>query len=198
MSLCLFIGLSPLCLILCCLCVCILCVSLVCKQSVMCSCMGCSKDVHCIGSMQVLQYYALCDVCHAITDTCCIPLARFTTTGHRQRWRMCAGITSGNAGPVAVHWNAPNGTWMKTTPSFPASPGTPTRQPSSGSASAEASANSGHTPATICMQSHCLSGPVLVACCVIVGMYKSAIDVFMPHNAPSQGLYRLTEAQFRT
>ncbi|KAL3131185.1 hypothetical protein ABBQ38_000489 [Trebouxia sp. C0009 RCD-2024] len=56
------------------------------------------------------------------------------------------GITSGNAGPVAVHWNAPNGTWMKTTPSFPASPGTPTRQPSSGSASAEASANSDSPP----------------------------------------------------
>ncbi|KAL3139257.1 hypothetical protein ABBQ32_006023 [Trebouxia sp. C0010 RCD-2024] len=52
------------------------------------------------------------------------------------------GITSANAGPVAVHWNAPNGTWMKTTPSFPASPGTPTRHPSSGSASAETSADS--------------------------------------------------------
>ena len=54
-----------------------------------------------------------------------------------------AGITSGEAGPVAVHWNAPNGTWVTTTTSNPASPGGPVRLPSPEAAPAEASAASG-------------------------------------------------------
>lgn len=50
-----------------------------------------------------------------------------------------AGIASASAGPVPVHWNAPDGTWVRTTSSTPASPGAPVRLPS-GSAPAQASA----------------------------------------------------------
>jgi hypothetical protein len=54
-----------------------------------------------------------------------------------------AGITSAESGPVPVHWNAPNGTWVTTTTSNPASPGGPVRLPSPEAAPAEASASSG-------------------------------------------------------
>ncbi len=54
-----------------------------------------------------------------------------------------AGITAGESGPVPVHWNAPNGTWVTTTTSNPASPGGPVRLPSPEAAPAEASAASG-------------------------------------------------------
>ncbi len=54
-----------------------------------------------------------------------------------------AGITSGESGPVPVHWNAPNGTWVTTTTSNPASPGGPVRLPSPEATPAEASAASG-------------------------------------------------------
>lgn len=83
---------------------------------------------------------------------------------------MHAGITSGDSGPVAVHWNAPNGTWMQTTYSNPASPGAPTRKPSSGSAPAEASADAGQAPPTcfVCSTLYtytCLRSFVLSCCC---------------------------------
>ena len=70
---------------------------------------------------------------------------------------MHAGIASGESGPVAVHWNAPNGTWLKTTSSNPASPGAPTRKPNSESASAEASAAAGQAPASVLCALHCTS-----------------------------------------
>ena len=51
-----------------------------------------------------------------------------------------AAITSGNAAPVPVHWNAPNGTWVQTTASNPVPSGAAVRQLSPGP---QASASAG-------------------------------------------------------
>ena len=45
---------------------------------------------------------------------------------------VAAAITSGNAAPVPVHWNAPNGTWVQTTASNPVPSGAAVRQLSPG------------------------------------------------------------------
>ena len=65
-----------------------------------------------------------------------------------------AGIASASAGPVAVHWNAPDGTWVRTTSSTPASPGAPVRLPS-GSAPAQASAAASSAGSVVSLSGQC-------------------------------------------
>ncbi len=79
-----------------------------------------------IVAMQTIGYIYVCRKCSSEAMPC-----------------GAAGITSAESGPVPVHWNAPNGTWVTTSSSNPASPGGPVRLPSPEAAPAEASAASG-------------------------------------------------------
>lgn len=137
-----------------CMCVCALDANLpVCCLSV-CK-VHCGSVCH-AGSAPVMPVSPGFTTVSYISTSCNVPqsialqsIALSTWVEHLHNCCMCAAITSGDSGPVDVHWNAPNGTWMKTTPSNPASPGTPTRKPSSGSARAAASADAGEAPASV-------------------------------------------------
>lgn len=60
-----------------------------------------------------------------------------------------AGIVGADAVPVPVHWESSNGTWVRTTSSDPASPGTPVRLPSGTSPSLASAAASASGTATL-------------------------------------------------
>lgn len=147
-----------------CLCVCVLVCLSVCACLCLCLCLY-------VWKVRGLQLIPVVGVRHAVTayivQLLCLPHEQPVALScspliwlfehQTNSFCMHAGITSGDSTPVAVHWNAPNGTWMQTTSSNPASPGAPTRKPSPGSAPAEASADAGHAAASI----------LCVLCCTV-------------------------------
>ncbi|DBA71605.1 TPA: hypothetical protein ACH3X2_001069 [Trebouxia sp. C0005] len=104
------------------------------------------------------------------------PDAAGATAGALPLTPQYPGITSGESGPVPVHWNAPNGTWVTTTTSNPASPGGPVRLPSPEAAPAEASAASAPSPSPPSPYSPTHSNP---------SPYQSASSAHTSTSSPS-------------